>query len=80
MGKWLALWKYFKRATEVKTPLPSPILAVYFQQYLHAGGIVATNKEVQCVIDTIMMGHCTYNGPIGVLYEERVQISRYACC
>ena len=24
VGKWLALWKYFKRAAEVKTSLPSP--------------------------------------------------------
>ena len=24
VGKWLALWKYFKRAAEVKTFLPSP--------------------------------------------------------
>ena len=28
VGKWLALWKYFKRAAKVKTPLPSSILAV----------------------------------------------------
>ena len=25
-----------------------------------------------------MMGYCTYDGPIGVLCEERVQISRFA--
>ena len=43
--------EYFKRAAEVKTPLPSPILAVYFEQYLHAGGIVTANKEVLHVID-----------------------------
>ena len=24
VGKWLALWKYFKRAAKVKTSLPSP--------------------------------------------------------
>ena len=37
-----------------------PLLAVYFEQYLHAGGIVATNKqEVQWV-----------------LCKERVQIGR----
>ena len=51
--------------TEVKTPLPLPILAVYFEQYdkggivtadKHAGGIVAADKEVQCVIDTINDG------------------------
>ena len=37
VGKWLALWMYFKRANEIKT-LPSPILAVYFEQYLHTWG------------------------------------------
>ena len=26
VGKWLALWKYFKLAAKVKTPLPLPIL------------------------------------------------------
>ena len=37
-----------------------PLLIVYFEQYLHAGGIVAANKqEVQ-----------------GVLCEQRVQIGR----
>ena len=56
MSKWLAIWKYFKLAAEVKTPLPSPILVFYFEQYLHAGGIVATDKEVQRVIDTINDG------------------------
>ena len=29
VGKWLALWKYFKRATEVKTSLPSPTGSLY---------------------------------------------------
>ena len=29
------------------------LLAVYFEQYLHAGGIVAANKQVQRMIDTI---------------------------
>ena len=29
------------------------LLAVYFEQYLHAGGIIAANKEVHHIIDTI---------------------------
>ena len=29
VGKWLALWKYFKQATEVKTSLPSPTGSLY---------------------------------------------------
>ena len=36
VGKWLAVWKYFKRAAEVKTSLPS-ITAVYIKQHFHAG-------------------------------------------
>ena len=47
---------YFKQAAEVKTPLALPILAVYFEQYLHAGGIVSANKDIQHVIDTINDG------------------------
>ena len=39
VGKWLALWKYFKRAAEVKTSLPSPT-AVYIKQHFHAGPIL----------------------------------------
>ena len=54
MGKWLALWKYLKRATKVNTHLPSPIVAVYFEQYFSSNR--ATNKEVQRVIDTINGG------------------------
>ena len=54
VGKWLALWKYFKRATEVKTPLPSPILAV--QLFRAMFSCRAANKEVQCVISTINDG------------------------
>ena len=29
VGKWLALWKYFKRAAGVKTSLPSPTGSLY---------------------------------------------------
>ena len=29
VDKWLALWKYFKRAAEVKTSLPSPTGSLY---------------------------------------------------
>ena len=29
VSKWLALWKYFKRATEIKTSLPSPTGSLY---------------------------------------------------
>ena len=29
VGKWLGLWKYFKRAAEVKTSLPSPTGSLY---------------------------------------------------
>ena len=53
VGKWLALWKYFKRAAEVKTP-PSPILAV--QLFRAIFSCRAANKEVQRVIGTINDG------------------------
>ena len=61
MGKWLALWKYFKQPAEVKTPLATitycdGLLAVYFEQHLHAGGILAATKEIQRVIDIINDG------------------------
>ena len=32
------------------------LLAVYFEQHLHAGGILAATKEIQYVIDTINDG------------------------
>ena len=38
VGNWLALWKYFKRAAEVKTPLPSPILRQF--SYFDAGPLI----------------------------------------
>ena len=50
VGKWLALWKYFKQATKVKTPL-------YHRLYVGTGSLFraifscrANNKEVQRVI------------------------------
>ena len=54
VGKWLALWKYFKRAAEVKTPLPSPILAVQLFRAIFSCRVA--NKEVQRVIGTINDG------------------------
>ena len=55
VGKWLALWKYFKLAAKVKTPLPLPILAVkLFQRAIFS--CRAVNKEVQRVIGTINDG------------------------
>ena len=42
----IAIWKYFKRAAEVKTSLPSPT-AVYIKQHFHA---------IQHVIDIINDG------------------------
>ena len=54
VGKWLALWKYFKLAAKVKTPLPLPILAVQlFRAIFSCRG---ANKEVQRVIGTINDG------------------------
>ena len=46
----IALWKYFKRAAEVKTSLPSPI-AVYIKQHFHV-----IQHVIQRVIDTINDG------------------------
>ena len=90
VGKWLALWKYFKRAAEVKTSLPliGYWHAVYIKQHFHAGPLLA--KEIQRVIDTInffpplMMGHYTYEGLYVLVYvyfvteERHMKISRYA--
>ena len=39
VGKWLALWKYFKQATKVKTSLPSPTGSLY-QATFHAGPLL----------------------------------------
>ena len=52
VGKWLTLLKYFKRAAEVKTSLPSPTGSL-FQAIFSCR---ATNKEVQHVINTINDG------------------------
>ena len=59
----MALWKYFKR--EVKTPLLSPTGSLY--SAISSGGTVATNKEVQCVVETINDGTLLKRGP----YEMR---------
>ena len=52
LGKWLALWKYFKQAAEVKIPLPSPTGSLFQAVF----SCKAANKEVQHVIDTINDG------------------------
>ena len=52
VGKWLALWKYFKQATEVKIPLPLPTVS-FFRAIFSCR---AANKEVQHVIDTVNDG------------------------
>ena len=36
----IALWKYFKRAAEVKTSLYHRLLAVYIKQHFHAGPLL----------------------------------------
>ena len=53
----IALWKYFKRAAEVKTSLPSPT-AVYIYQ--------ATFSCDQRVIDTINDGTLYLRGPVRI--------------
>lgn len=71
----MALWKYFKR--EVKTPLPSPTGSL--SSAISSGGIVAANKEVQRVMDTINDGTLLKRGPYEHFDdEERAQIGRYA--
>ena len=57
VGKWLALWKYFKRAAEVKTSLYHRLLAVYIKQHFHA---------IQRVIDTINDGPLYLRGPVRI--------------
>ena len=54
VGKWLALCKYFKQVAKVKTPLPSPTLAVRLFRAIFS--CRAYIKEVQCVIGTINDG------------------------
>ena len=68
MGKWLALWKYFKRATEVKTPLPSRSL---FQAIFSCR---VANKEVQRVIDTVTLAN---DGTQWTLYLLGARTSNY---
>ena len=60
VGKWLALWKYFKPAAEVKTSLPSPTGSLYQATFSYR---VAT-KEIQHVIDTINDGPLYLRGPV----------------
>ena len=52
----IALWKYFKRAAEVKTSLPSPTV-VYIKQHFRA---------IQRVIDTINDGTLYLRGPVRI--------------
>ena len=61
VGKWLALWKYFKRATEVRTSLTSPTGSLYRATF----SCRAATKEIQRVIDIINDGtlYGTYEGP-----------------
>ena len=56
VGKWLALWKYFKLAAKVKTPLPLPIYNLAVQLFQAIFSCRAANKEVQRVIGTINDG------------------------
>ena len=71
----MALWKYFKR--EVKTPLLLPTGSL--SSVISSGGIVAANKEVQRVMDTINDGTLLKRGPYEHFDdEERAQIGRYA--
>ena len=56
VGKWLTLWKYFQRAAEVKTPLPSPSYILAVQLFRAIFSCRAANKEVQRVIGTINDG------------------------
>ena len=61
VGKWLALWKYFKRASEVKTSLPSPT-AVYQATF----SCRAATKEIQRVLDAINDGTLYLRGPVRI--------------
>ena len=65
VGKWLTLWKYFKRAAEVKTSLPSPTGSLcMIKQHFHA--CRAATKEIQRVIDTINDGTLYLRGPVRI--------------
>ena len=63
VGKWLALWKYFKRATEVKTSLLSPTAGSLYRATFSC---MAATKEIQCVIDTINDGTLYLRGPVHI--------------
>ena len=63
MGKWLDLWKYFKRAAEVKTSLPSPTGSLYPEATFSCR---AATKEIQRVIDTINNGTLYLRGPVHI--------------
>ena len=64
----MALWKYFKR--EVKTPLLSHTGSL--SSAISSGGIVATNKEVQRVMDTsLMMGYYLRGGCMSTLMMRK---------
>ena len=62
VGKWLVLWKYFKRATEVKTSLPSPTGSLYQTTF----SCRAATKEIQHVIDIINDGTLYLRGPVRI--------------
>ena len=85
VGKWLALWKYFKRATEVKTSLPSPTGSLYQATFSCRAATIrrfsAATKEIKRVIDTIiMMGHYTYEGLYVSVYIYCVTEKRALAC
>ena len=70
VGKWLALWKYFKRATKVKTSLPSPTGSLYQATFSCRAATIrrfsAATKETQRVIDTINDGTLYLRGPVRI--------------
>ena len=71
VGKWLALWKYFKRATEVKTSrLPSPTGSLHQATFSCRAATIrrfsAATKEIQRVIDTINDGTLYLRGPVRI--------------
>ena len=62
VGKWLALWKYFKRATEVKISVPSPTGSLYQATF----SCRAATKEIQRMIDTINDGTLYLRRPVRI--------------
>ena len=73
----IALWKYTSNELPKSKFLYHRLLAVYFEQYLHTGGIVTANKEVQHVIDTINDGTLYLRGAHMSTLKGRAQIRRY---